>query len=181
MYHYYNCFSLFLWHQITIIASALCCTWDKGNGKMLGEEDNGRGCAYRSSNPPHPIISVQSPSKAINWKRLFVVMLLKLQSYHKHWWFSGRILACHAGGPGSIPGQCNFCTLQNAKNLHRSVSLKQWFRHKTLDPHVCLTKWQVRLTRRSTSIFHTDKFLGWNWLFDWTSVAEKVCTNFAHI
>ena len=25
-----------------------------------------------------------------------------------HWWFSGRILACHAGGPGSIPGQCNF-------------------------------------------------------------------------
>ena len=26
----------------------------------------------------------------------------------KHWWFSGRILACHAGGPGSIPGQCTF-------------------------------------------------------------------------
>ena len=25
-----------------------------------------------------------------------------------HWWFSGRILACHAGGPGSIPGQCTF-------------------------------------------------------------------------
>ena len=24
----------------------------------------------------------------------------------KHWWFSGRILACHAGGRGSIPGQC---------------------------------------------------------------------------
>ena len=24
----------------------------------------------------------------------------------QHWWFSGRILACHAGGPGSIPGQC---------------------------------------------------------------------------
>ena len=23
-----------------------------------------------------------------------------------YWWFSGRILACHAGGPGSIPGQC---------------------------------------------------------------------------
>ena len=29
----------------------------------------------------------------------------------KHWWFSGRILACHAGGPGSIPGQCNLCTI----------------------------------------------------------------------
>ena len=23
-------------------------------------------------------------------------------------WFSGRILACHAGGPGSIPGRCIF-------------------------------------------------------------------------
>ena len=33
-----------------------------------------------------------------------------------HWWFSGRILACHAGGPGSIPGQCIFliaCTILN--------------------------------------------------------------------
>ncbi len=31
-------------------------------------------------------------------------------TYHSsgHWWFSGRILACHAGGPGSIPGQCIF-------------------------------------------------------------------------
>ena len=24
----------------------------------------------------------------------------------RHWWFSGRILACHAGCHGSIPGQC---------------------------------------------------------------------------
>lgn len=24
-----------------------------------------------------------------------------------HWWFSGRILASHAGDPGSIPGQCS--------------------------------------------------------------------------
>ena len=26
----------------------------------------------------------------------------------KHRWFSGRMLACHAGGPGSIPGRCKF-------------------------------------------------------------------------
>ena len=26
--------------------------------------------------------------------------------YNKHRWFSGRMLACHAGGPGSIPGRC---------------------------------------------------------------------------
>ena len=25
---------------------------------------------------------------------------------YKQRWFSGRILACHAGGPGSIPGRC---------------------------------------------------------------------------
>ena len=25
----------------------------------------------------------------------------------KHRWFSGRMLACHAGGPGSIPGRCS--------------------------------------------------------------------------
>ena len=25
----------------------------------------------------------------------------------KHWWFSGRIPAGHAGDPGSIPGQCH--------------------------------------------------------------------------
>ena len=33
----------------------------------------------------------------------------------QHWWFSGRILACHAGGPGSIPGQCkpNFLSVAN--------------------------------------------------------------------
>ena len=33
-----------------------------------------------------------------------------------HWWFSGRVLARHAGGPGSIPGQCIFliaCTILN--------------------------------------------------------------------
>ena len=29
----------------------------------------------------------------------------------KQRWFSGRILACHAGGPGSIPGRCNLFTI----------------------------------------------------------------------
>jgi hypothetical protein len=27
--------------------------------------------------------------------------------YITHRWFSGRMLACHAGGPGSIPGRCS--------------------------------------------------------------------------
>ena len=30
-----------------------------------------------------------------------------LETLCKHRWFSGRMLACHAGGPGSIPGRCN--------------------------------------------------------------------------
>ena len=31
-------------------------------------------------------------------------------SQARHRWFSGRMLACHAGGPGSIPGRCKlFC------------------------------------------------------------------------
>ena len=31
---------------------------------------------------------------------------LQILSLQWHWWFSGRILASHAGDPGSIPGQC---------------------------------------------------------------------------
>ena len=31
---------------------------------------------------------------------------LQICSLWRHWWFSGRILASHAGDPGSIPGQC---------------------------------------------------------------------------
>ena len=35
-----------------------------------------------------------------------------LEAAREHRWFSGRMLACHAGGPGSIPGRCKkFCHL----------------------------------------------------------------------
>ena len=34
-----------------------------------------------------------------------------------HWWFSGRILASHAGDPGSIPGQC----------IHFSISSPRFY------------------------------------------------------
>ena len=40
-----------------------------------------------------------------------------LQSVREHRWFSGRMLACHAGGPGSIPGRCNqFCKFSTNKH-----------------------------------------------------------------
>ena len=32
--------------------------------------------------------------------------LLNRERIVQHRWFSGRMLACHAGGPGSIPGRC---------------------------------------------------------------------------
>ena len=37
-------------------------------------------------------------------------------------WFSGRMLACHAGGPGSIPGRCNVF-LQDWKYLESLAKL----------------------------------------------------------
>ena len=33
-------------------------------------------------------------------------MSFAIYSVSEHRWFSGRMLACHAGGPGSIPGRC---------------------------------------------------------------------------
>ena len=38
----------------------------------------------------------------------------------KHCWFSGRILACHAGDRGSIPRQCRI--FKSSKNVHQ-----KWF------------------------------------------------------
>ena len=32
----------------------------------------------------------------------------------EHRWFSGRMLACHAGGPGSIPGKAFFSDKANS-------------------------------------------------------------------
>ena len=41
----------------------------------------------------------------------------------KHWWFSGRMLACHAGGPGSIPGQCIcFCDTESFVVVNKVLS-----------------------------------------------------------
>ena len=39
---------------------------------------------------------------------IFYIWLCRANCWrYKHWWFSGRILACHAGDRGSIPRQCN--------------------------------------------------------------------------
>ena len=46
-----------------------------------------------------------------NWKVIALVekcLVLACYLISKHRWFSGRMLACHAGGPGSIPGRCKY-------------------------------------------------------------------------
>ena len=37
---------------------------------------------------------------------LFVAKTCRFRAKDQHRWFSGRMLACHAGGQGSIPGRC---------------------------------------------------------------------------
>ena len=56
--------------------------------------------------------SVYNPNRLVQFIKvnLYVTLYLKVP---KQRWFSGRILACHAGGPGSIPGRCKFCKIVN--------------------------------------------------------------------
>ena len=44
------------------------------------------------------------------------VLLRQIILSDKHWWFSGRILACHAGDLGSIPGQCK-CSASSCSGI----------------------------------------------------------------
>ena len=44
----------------------------------------------------------------------------------QHRWFSGRMLACHAGGPGSIPGRCSLTPFCN-RGLVLQTPLKHPF------------------------------------------------------
>ena len=72
-------------------------------------------------------------SKSVSlWERRFESYRLRncfvSPPSREHRWFSGRMLACHAGGPGSIPGRCtsvlrgwtNFC---GKKMWRRRVSI----------------------------------------------------------
>ena len=73
----------------------------------------------------------------------------KRQCNKEHWWFSGRILACHAGGPGSIPGPCRVQSLlvftptlpldslrctPHLLHIHRHTPLGHWATAHTLWP-----------------------------------------------
>ena len=47
-----------------------------------------------------------------------------------HRWFSGRMLACHAGGPGSIPGRCKTF----GKILEDNIRCKKYLEAPGIDP-----------------------------------------------
>ena len=55
----------------------------------------------------------------LNSANLLMIWVSTLRSVREHRWFSGRMLACHAGGPGSIPGRCNqFCKQTNESGFY---------------------------------------------------------------
>src|SRR4029434_125504 len=54
-----------------------------------------------------------------------------------HWWFSGRILACHAGGPSSIPSQCSwlyFCPFLDSAHGRRKLKCRTLSPRRRIDP-----------------------------------------------
>ena len=68
---------------------------------------------------------------------------------YSHRWFSGRMLACHAGGRGSIPGRCNVLVFKSPilmclpsssiEVYHRKPSIiPPWFYHLQLNKLVCV-------------------------------------------
>ena len=68
-----------------------------------------------------------------------------------HWWSNGRILACHAGGPGSIPGQCRSlfiidCVLSRERKVRgqRLHGTSMWF--------PSCSGYHVRLTRERSPV-----------------------------
>ena len=64
----------------------------------------------------------------------------------EHRWFSGRMLACHAGGPGSIPGRCTrliFVPVQHPHSLSLSLVL---LRSQLIG--ILLTEWVTERDRK---------------------------------
>ena len=55
------------------------------------------------------LIPYSMETRKCNLRNFINFCLVGISSEHR--WFSGRMLACHAGGPGSIPGRCKhfFC------------------------------------------------------------------------
>ena len=83
-------------------------------------------CARRMREPLRHILRRKS-ARICSIKKGIRNKYFCLKKALKQRWFSGRILACHAGGPGSIPGRCklfqlnSFFRSQNYKNLEELI------------------------------------------------------------
>ena len=88
-------------HQLLVsivVSIPACHAGDRGSIPRRGERT---AFFFRVNNVAEPTM----------WKicleiKLYDTIFQHYLSIPRHWLFSGRILACHAGGPGSIPGQC---------------------------------------------------------------------------
>ena len=58
----------------------------------------------------NPTDCVKQFFSVISEAPFYLIFALSVEMY-EHRWFSGRMLACHAGGQGSIPGRCNLLFL----------------------------------------------------------------------
>ena len=60
--------------------------------------------------PPGSSVHGTSQARILEW---VAISFSRESSQHRNWtqiahgWFSGRILTCHEGGPGSFPGPCS--------------------------------------------------------------------------
>ena len=72
---------------------------------------------------------------AENFKVRFCISINK-SDVSKQRWFSGRILACHAGGPGSIPGRCK-CFILGLGEFSRKLNASNMKLVLIFDPTIC--------------------------------------------
>ena len=76
---------------------------------------------------------VRFPANAIfvfYMNAIFYIWLCRANCWrYKHWWFSGRILACHAGDRGSIPRNPIFVFYMNAI-FYMWLCRENWRRYK---------------------------------------------------
>lgn len=70
----------------------------------------------------------------------------------QHRWFSGRMLACHAGGPGSIPGRCNDLLVAQAIE-HKDLSRSPRYQVATIHLHFLVSR------KKKCDIFKNANFL----------------------
>ena len=70
--------------------------------------------------------------------------MLSALGYPVHRWFSGRMLACHAGGPGSIPGRCKFLELIHIYYQQQVQGVVQFNRYYNMKGIITSTVWKIR-------------------------------------